>query len=162
MNRDGAGLEYGSGRSTHFFASRLERLISIEHSPEWHDIVLSQLQDAGIDNAECILIQGIPPDPKQDKARRNRRAFDKDNVRYLPYYEKMSEIDDLTLDFILIDGRARVECSSRAIPKLKSKGIFVLDNSERERYKPVHEMLSAWPSVHTTTGLWDTTLWFKP
>ena len=156
------GIEFGSGRSTRFFACRLKKLVSIEHNPEWYDIVSTQLQQEGVKNAECILIPGIPPEPKKVKAKRNKQEFDCDNIHYLPYYEKLNEVDDQSLDFILIDGRARVECSKRAIPKLKSKGIFVLDNSERERYKVVHEMLSEWPKVHTTTGLCDTTLWFKP
>ncbi len=162
LDPTGIGLEYGSGRSTQFFASRLLTLISIEHSPEWYDIVSSQLQQEGVENTEFILIPGIPFEPKKIKAKRNKQKFDEESTQYLPYYEKVSEMDDLTFDFILIDGRARVECSKRAIPKLKSKGIFVLDNSERERYKPIHEMLSGWQKVHTTTGLCDTTLWFKP
>ena len=162
LDPNGIGLEYGSGRSTRFFASRLRKLISIEHSPEWYDIVSSQLQQEGVENTEFILISGIPSEPKKIKARRNKQDFDEENIHYLPYYEKVNETDDLTFDFILIDGRARVECSRRAIQKLKSKGIFVLDNSERKRYKPIHEMLSGWQKVHTSTGLCDTTFWFKP
>ena len=50
----------------------------------------------------------------------------------------------------------------RAVVKLKRGGIFILDNSERLRYEPVHRKLRSWKQVFTTTGLTDTTIWFKP
>lgn len=37
-------LEFGSGRSTIWFAQRCRRVISIEHHPHWHKNVSEQLQ----------------------------------------------------------------------------------------------------------------------
>jgi hypothetical protein len=81
---------------------------------------------------------------------------------YYNYYSKVNEYPDEYFDFVLIDGRARVNCGKNAIDKLKSGGIFILDNSERQRYRPLHELLIKWPSIYTTTGLTDTTIWIKP
>jgi len=37
-----------------------------------------------------------------------------------------------------------------------------LDNSDRDRYIPVFTVLKGWKMLNTTTGLFDTTFWFKP
>jgi len=69
---------------------------------------------------------------------------------------------DNYFDFIIVDGRARVECSFNAIKKLKRGGLFVLDNSERKRYMPIFNLLENWEMANTSNGLTDTTFWLKP
>ena len=81
---------------------------------------------------------------------------------YLNYYNKVNEYPDDYFDFVLIDGRARVRCGLNAIKKLKSGGIFVLDNSERSRYKHLFVELENWPNTNTTNGFMNTTIWIKP
>jgi len=73
----------------------------------------------------------------------------------------VNSIEDKSLDFLLVDGRARPECLYYALPKLKDKAIIILDNSEREHYKIVFELLKDYPMYNTTNGLTDTTFWFK-
>ena len=51
-----------------------------------------------------------------------------------PYAPVISEYPDETFDFILVDGRDRVQCIKCALPKLKRGGWLMLDNSERRRY----------------------------
>ncbi len=81
---------------------------------------------------------------------------------YLNYYNKVNKYPDNFFDFVMIDGRARVRCGLNAMVKLKSGGIFVLDNSERQRYNPLHKALNFWPKVNTTNGITNTTIWVKP
>ena len=69
---------------------------------------------------------------------------------------------DESVDFVLVDGRARTECAYYSISKLKKGGLFILDNSERDRYNIVFEFLSEWEMQNTTNGLTDTTFWVKP
>ena len=162
LNSSMIGLEYGSGRSTRFFSKRLKQLVSIEHHQEWYDLVSKELNDEGIRNVTYLKIAATQSESKKDIEVRYRSDYIEDNSNYQDYYERVSDFPDAYFDFVLIDGRARVECSVRAVSKLKSGGIFVLDNSERRRYMIVHKELSTWKRVDTTSGLTDTTIWFKP
>ena len=156
------GLEYGSGISTIYFARKTGNLVSIEHDKIWHEHIRTLLAKSKLSNVNYILISPDRPESKKKIENRCKAEFDSENMNYKAYFEYMSSFPENHFDFILIDGRARVECSRRAIDILKSGGIFILDNSERTRYKPVHDMLNGWQKVHTTTGLTDTTIWFKP
>ena len=159
------GLEYGSGGSTVFFAEKLGKLVSIEHHEGWHTKVKNMLEEKNISNVDYLLI-------KPDFTKNSNTPFhetyglsDKDlriKHRYSEYFDHVLNYEDQYFDFILIDGRARVECLLNAIPKLKSGGLMVLDNSERSRYHIVFQVLKNWEMIHTTNGLTDTTIWFKP
>jgi hypothetical protein len=168
LNKDMTGFEYGSGLSTVFFARKLKHLVSVEHHEAWHRHVQSLFEKENIRNVDYHL---IPPNtqaenPAPEGGGLASPVSPADPLQgahpYTDYARFISKYPDAHFDFILIDGRARVACSIQAIPKLKPGGIFVLDNSEREKYAPVHQLLAAWPSVNTTTGLTDTTFWFKP
>ncbi|CAN5171920.1 hypothetical protein BH23BAC1_BH23BAC1_38780 [soil metagenome] len=166
LNKKMVGLEYGSGKSTVFFASRLKKLVSIEHNKEWYDLVKNLLENKKISNVEYIFV------PKNLKLKDATLQFhDSHDIKdrhfrirsdYENYFETVNNYPDNYFDFILIDGRARVECTFNSLTKLKPGGMLVLDNSERKRYRPIHKHLSDWPCITTTTGLTDTTLWFKP
>ncbi len=164
ITKEMIGLEYGSGRSTMYFANKLKKLVSIEHYAGWYKKVEQQLKDNSISNVEYLLI------PKQDTPDRiedidtelNKLNGDEPRNDFYNYYSKVNEYTDGYFDFVLIDGRARTKCGLNAIDKLKSGGIFVLDNSERSRYKPLHNALAQWPKVETTSGLTNTTIWIKP
>ena len=160
------GLEYGSGRSTVFFASKLNKLVSIEHHTAWHEKVEKLLAVRKFSNVDYLLI------PEQDVSAANEEIDletslitldgSEDRHEFSNYYNKVNEFTDDYFDFVLIDGRARVKCGLNAIKKLKNGGIFVLDNSERPRYLPLRAALNSWPKVETTTGLTNTTIWIKP
>src|SRR6201986_192616 len=49
------GAEFGSGRSTTWFASRGAALTSVEHDTRWHATVAARLKDRGLDNVEYIV-----------------------------------------------------------------------------------------------------------
>ena len=160
------GLEYGSGRSTVFFANKLKKLISIEHHAEWHKKVENLLTKSNLSNVEYLLIpeQTTGNDNEDIELETKLLKFDGTEARdeFNNYDNKVNEYPDEYFDFVLIDGRARVKCGLNAINKLKKDGIFVLDNSERPRYLPLHTTLESWPKVETTTGLTNTTIWIKP
>ena len=155
-------LEYGSGKSTLFFSERVKSIESVEHNEMWYNKIKNKFDKSGDNNINYALIKPIMEEQKIDNEVRNAQTFRYELENYLNYYENINQYPDEYFDFILIDGRARVECSRRAVGKLKKGGIFMLDNSERMRYRPVHKMLKDWPKINTTTGLTDTTLWFKP
>ena len=158
------GLEYGSGRSTLFFTRHLGKLVSIEHYDPWYEKVKKRLDEAKVDNVEYLLVPKNSEQDVNDNRDEYHRKFTGREARpeYADYAGKVLEYDDNYFDFVLIDGRSRVNCGLNAMPKLKPGGIFVLDNSERPRYRPLHEALNEWPKIETTTGLTNTTIWFKP
>jgi|TARA_B110000046_G_scaffold134391_1_gene140701 hypothetical protein len=164
LNNKMVGLEYGSGRSTFYFSKKIKHLVSIEHHEEWFTSVNKELTENNVKNVDYFLI------PKENFS---LNAEDKDiflnefdeyesKKNYLNYYNKVNEYPDDYFDFVLIDGRARVRCGLNAIKKLKSGGIFVLDNSERTRYKHLFVELENWPNANTTNGFMNTTIWIKP
>src|SRR5438093_547044 len=50
-----SGLEWGSRRSTLWFAKRVDRLLSIEHDEYWHRRISSQILQKAIHNVEYRL-----------------------------------------------------------------------------------------------------------
>lgn len=164
LTKEMTGVEFGSGKSTAFFAQHLGKLVSIEHHKGWHGKVSVWLGQRNLSNVDYRLLETdedpelvFPPEaaaffPKAFEPRRS----------YVKYVSELLKFDDNSIDFLLIDGRARTECAFIGMHKLKPGGLFVLDNAERPRYAPVHQALASWPKVFTTTGLTDTVLWFKP
>lgn len=167
LTKDMTGLEYGSGRSTAFFAKRLKHLTSVEHNLEWFDIVKEKLQKENICNVDYHFIPPAnPADTTLSPDLFGRYSpflkYHQFRSTFYNYFQFVLQFPDHHFDFILVDGRARVECAFNCLDKLKPGGILVLDNSERPEYHPVHQVLKDWKKVNTTTGLTDTTIWFKP
>lgn len=166
LTKEMVGFEYGSGKSTLFFSKKLKSLVSVEHNKEWYNLVSDHLKERSITHVDYQFI------PADDHLSINKIEFhQKFNLkegelkimhRYYHYFQFIRKYPEAYFDFIIVDGRARVECSLNAIDKLKPGGMLVLDNSERRRYKPVHKVLKNWQKVYTTNGLTDTTIWFKP
>lgn len=161
------GLEYGSGKSSLFFAKRIKHLTSVEHDEKWYSLISQTFKKKGITNVDYKLIAKKNNDKHEatytfyEDYNLDKNSF-KIMTSYHDYFSFAKTFPNNSLDFIMIDGRARVECALNAIPKLKKDGIFVLDNSDRSRYKPIFHVLENWPRITTTTGLFDTTIWFKP
>jgi hypothetical protein len=159
------GLEYGSGNSTLFFADRLGHLTSIEHDRVWYDKVKADLAQLGRRNVDYRLIPAaLAKLPDYSFYEEHKLLENEFSIRpeYTEYFSFARTFPNDHFDMIMIDGRARIECALNAIPKLKSGGIFVLDNSDRKRYVTIFKVLQGWQKVTTTTGLFDTTFWFKP
>jgi hypothetical protein len=160
LRKDMIGIEYGSGVSTIFLASRIRRLVSFEHYDPWFKKVNNLLSFSNITNVDQRL---IIPNFEQPRVAL-KHDFDIPNfhysTKYFNYYEAIKEYDE-QFDFALIDGRARVETALNCWPKIKEGGFLILDNSERDRYKPLFSIFSEYPCIQTTTGLTDTTFWFK-
>jgi hypothetical protein len=161
------GLEYGSGRSTIFFAKKLKHLVSVEHNREWFKFVKENLSKEKLYNVDYQFVaQNNPANvkelPEDYKALIDGEKEIKYPKNFFNYSQYVLKFPDNYFDFILIDGRSRVHCALNSYHKLKPGGIFVLDNSERAQYKPIHKLLVNWKKVNTTTGLTDTTIWFKP
>lgn len=158
--------EFGSGMSTVFFAKRTNEVISVEHNSTWYSIVLAKLSERQLTHCKYRFKPKTEFASKTDEPLANEiHRFDEGFEVKLDYYDYYHSIDPYQpgyFDVILVDGRARVECVFNAHEKLKPGGLLILDNSERPQYKPVFEKLAGWKKMFTTSGLTDTTLFFKP
>jgi len=153
LTKQQVGLEWGSGRSTAWFGARLKWLLSIEYDRTWHSTVITQLHEKGMKNVDCrhIPLEHEPNDPTY------------------PHYEKIpkyvsvvEEFEDESIDFVVVDGHYRQACVLAALGKIKSGGLFLVDNTNR---LPIEEwgVPSDWPIVHQSSNVMtETTIWKKP
>lgn len=153
------GFEWGSGRSTIWFAERVGSLVSVEHNPEWYRRVSTKLERKGLRNVEYHLCED-----ERD------------------YCGMANKFPSESFDFCLVDGVARDECALAAISLVKRGGIVIVDNcnwylptnsrspfSRRPEQGPYTEKWTAyldrvrgWRQIWTTNGVNDTNLWVKP
>jgi len=166
LTKEMTGFEFGSGNSTIWIASRVKELTSIEHDKAWFEKIKKALQAKKILNVNYRLIE--PEAQKKAAIKAPKNSYENIEMEYIhascyeAYYNFLNSFSNESLDFVIVDGRARTECCQVAKNKIISGGFLLLDNSERRRYMLVEESLSGWPRIHTTTGLTDTTIWLKP
>ncbi len=156
-----AGMEFGSGRSTLWFAQRLKTLISIEGNEFWHAKVQAMIRDAGlgsrVDHRKC--------------------------VRQEDYVAQAASVADDSLDFCLVDGEFRDECAIAILPKLRSGALLVVDNvnwylphattaspasrrpadgCQTPLWTRFAAVVEGWRRYWTSNGVTDTAIWIKP
>ena len=163
LEKDMVGAEFGSGSSTLFFAPRISKLYSVEHNEEWYNLINEKLKGLNSSNVDYRFVL------QNDKSDFVDDVFDLEEKRdfeirrdYVNYFRALNDIQDHSLDFAIVDGRARTECCHEILPKIKKGGILILDNSERKRYELVFEQLKDFEMYETTNGLTNTTFWFIP
>lgn len=125
-------FEYGSGQSTHFFKDSGASVWSIEDDLEWSEILKEEFQGFDI-----VKIRYVAPEIGLDE-------FDEEyscsfglhsiNRSWKQYALTVLEYPDRFFDLIFLGGRARMSCLRHALEKLKSGGMLLLDNSDRQEY----------------------------
>ncbi|MEE3145262.1 MAG: hypothetical protein VX280_03745, partial [Bacteroidota bacterium] len=128
LEKDMVGAEFGSGSSTLFFAPRISKLYSVEHNEEWYHLINEKLTGINCSNVDYrFVVQNDKSDFVDD-------VFDLEEKRdfeirrdYVNYFRALNDIQDHSLDFAIVDGRARTECCHEILPKIKKGGILILD-----------------------------------
>ncbi len=95
-------FEFGSGNSTLFWSSRVQRITSVESNPRWHE----QMKPLLPSNVNYLLHT--------------------DTTNYVDSIRLTAG----NYDIIVIDGKARLKCTQAAIQHLKPGGFILLDNSD--------------------------------
>ncbi|MDY6913835.1 MAG: class I SAM-dependent methyltransferase [Planctomycetota bacterium] len=110
-------FEYGSGNSTLWWAELVHKgkVISCEHEAAWYEI----MRDRVPDHVE-LHYQALEPEGN---------------------YSGFITRHPNRFDVIVIDGRQRLACAEYASGALKSGGVIVWDNSDREDYRPGFDLL---------------------
>lgn len=117
LKRDFSLFEFGSGYSTSFYAGRVGRVVSVEYDRNWYELVKKQVPE----NVEVIF---------------KEKDIDGDYCRTV-----LAAGDEY--DVIVVDGRDRCNCLKQSILALKSGGVLVLDDSQRDRYRECFEYAKA-------------------
>lgn len=163
LKKDFNGLEYGAGRSTIWFSKRTNSLVSIESSEEWFEKIASELNELNISNVELIYVPDI-----------------KSNCEN--YVNKLSEISESSLDYVLIDGSDDRDYSiMHSISKIKIGGLLIVDNINRympsnskspgsinnkydyfsDLWREIDKDLKTWHLIWTSDGITDTAIFTR-
>ncbi len=123
-------LEWGAGRSTLYFATALppgSRWDAIEHDLHWATSVRRELAARQLAH---VALHHIPNDgPFRDG------VDDGDLASFHSYVLHAARLGRL-FDFILVDGRARVECLRLGWELLAENGVLALHDAQRGEYTP--------------------------
>lgn len=167
LRRSDIGLEFGSGRSTLWFAKRVAKLTSVEHDEVWAVKVQDMLSKAGIRNVDYRYLP------------RDAEAGEPGDAKYVRVIE---DFEDNSLDFCLVDGIYREFCALRVVEKIRPGGLLIIDNVNwylsSDSYSPnsrsladgpqgpiwqeVETLISGWRRIWTSSGVTDTALFLRP
>ncbi len=158
-------VEFGSGRSTMWFAKRVAHVISAEHNEQWHAKVAGDLGSKGFRNVTYLRVDRDPAAyiAPVDAALRNHLASGK-------------------ADVILVDGINRDHAAMWALEHIKPGGLILVDNVNRHLPHPTHapaslradgppdgplwqrfsDATAAWRRTWTSDGVTDTAGFFAP
>ena len=162
-------FEYGSGGSTLYLAGRVREVISVEHDKTYFNLVKDRLASRGVNN--CTYLFRPPVElPGGNIPPYSHTSFTSFTSRYkhMSFEDYVCSIDqypDETFDLVMIDGRSRASCAQRALPKIRTGGYLLLDNSERPGYKDISDLLKICKSADypgltpSSTFLHNTTAW---
>jgi len=160
------GVEFGSGRSTVWFARRVAALTSVEHDERWYQTVTAALKARGLRNVDYILAPGEQPLERGSDSAYARTAL---------------SFPDDSIDFALVDGHYRDYSAKFILPKIRPGGMLVIDNvnwylpcqsqapnSRTAALGPLTPVwaevaaeLAGWRTIWTSSGVWDTAIFIK-
>ncbi len=132
------GLEFGSGRSTKWFAKHCKHLTSVEDNLEWYNIVKQMLGDEQVSNVNYNFLNSSHQNPKESD-----------------YYKIIDTFANESLDFILIDGSLRDILAVRAMDKLKKGGLLIVDNANWSLPHKTQAPTSAYQSKKASNAIWQ-------
>lgn len=151
------GFEYGSGRSTIWFAKKSQNLISVEHDIKWYKKIVELIEKNYIKNVNLIH--------KTTKS---------------PYIKSLDSYTDKSFDYVVVDGFWRMECALFSLKKIKPGGLLIIDDCQRympfktrspesiaeKQTKPLAKELmkkvSKWRILWTSDGVKNTSIFIKP
>jgi SAM-dependent methyltransferase len=167
LSESDVGLEFGSGRSTAWFAKRIKHLTSIEHNELWYERVQRTLKGGGHRNVDYRLCPV---------------TADADGEHDQDYVRNVDDFADNSFDVVLVDGVCRGHCVLGSLRVVRPGGFLIIDNvnwflpsnsyspnsrsfpqgPRNEIWKRVHHSIANWRKIWTTSGVDDTAFFFKP
>lgn len=145
-------LEWGSGRSTLWFANRVGHLTSVEHDEEWFQNISQRIKENHLQDITYLYRPlGHPPS----------QVIPFEERLETPYVRVADLFQSESLDLVIVDGHYREACIAAVLPKLRRGGLLLLDNSN---WLPLDQwnVPSEWGIVHQSFSVNNqTTVWRK-
>lgn len=161
------GVEFGSGRSTIWFAERVNHLTSVEHNEHWYAVISGRIKSRGLTNVDYTF---APPD--QPLAQGGLSEYARTALSFA----------DESINFALIDGFYREHTAKFMMQKIKPGGILIIDNvnwflpsltrspasrspasgPKGQIWTEVAHCLDGWRKIWTSSGVTDTAIFVKP
>ncbi len=134
-------FEFGSGGSSSFFLKYANEVVSIEHDPIWYKLVKEKIEKGNIQGWSGFLHEpekidsalSSSLDPGNPIHYYTSTEVFKD-CSFKQYVTSIDKYSDNYFDIVLVDGRSRPACLMHSINKVKTGGLLILDNAEREYY----------------------------
>lgn len=148
-------FEFGGGGSTLWLEDRGSRVSTVEHDAGW----FRTLDEQTGDSVTLLLC------PATDEGRVSSVV---EQGYFDDYVDAVSVIDDQSCDLLVVDGRARVACGEAGHRKVKPGGLLLLDDSDRPRYRALHDVLQGWSARQFhglkagSAAMCRTTIWRRP
>jgi hypothetical protein len=171
------GVEWGAGRSTLWFGGRVQHLLSIEHSREWHLKIGEQVKQRGLP----VELRWAPAErPEAETMYAEELVLG--GVIPAAYARQVDDLPDRSLDFALVDGMWRDLCFEIGMRKLRSGGLLILDNANwslpsstrapksvpltgeppTALFRQCWSTVKEWRRYWTSDGVTDTAFFVKP
>ena len=124
----GLAFEYGCGGSTMFFSNLFEKYVSVEHSREWYDLMNPHVPQNVILKLREPVGEIIKPfGPGKPELQQD-------------YINAINETTEI-YNFILVDGRCRVDCAKASIKNMDDNSILFIHDYERKKYHSIEKYL---------------------
>lgn len=136
-------LEWGCGGSTKAVLERspfIERYVSVEHVGDWYAKVKAQVTDPRLSLHHVPADQPLSPGSHSHETIVAWDARAEAEPAVMKSYVEFPASLGLSFDFVLVDGRARRFCLAKGFELLRSGGVIVLHDAQREQY---HDALRA-------------------
>ena len=167
LSKSDIGLEFGSGRSTLWFARRVKYLTSVEINASWYERIKKQLAKGMIDNVDYHF---VPLDAEESR------------IKASTYISIIRNFDENSLDFVLVDGLYRDLCAIEALRLVRPGGLIIIDNvnwflpsksfspnsrtfqegPKGKHWRRFQSATYSWRKIWTTSGVTDTAIFIKP
>lgn len=145
LNKSVKVFEYGSGSSTLYWMKRCAEINSVEHDRKFYDQISPQLNSSVryfFAEPEASTISSLHSPASPDLF----QSTDFKGCTFEKYVKLIDAFQDEYFDVVVVDGRARPSCIKRALPKIKTNGILIVDNSDRAYYwSQTSQLLAGWP-----------------
>jgi hypothetical protein len=132
LNKQSHVLEFGSGRSTVWYARKSLSVTSIEDNTAWSEKMSFIFKKLRIDNVDYRLLTGSA------------------------YFNTVG-FSDAYFDLVVVDGSHRANCVESAHTKLKRGGYLYLDNSDKDMTDPKGDMRIAERTLLKLAEEWSST-----
>jgi hypothetical protein len=143
---DARVFEWGSGASTAWLARRAGTVTSVEHDDAW----ARQVRPVLPGNATVRVVAPLTSVRETGEELSEKAGFE--GLDFSAYVDAVQQTQG-SFDLIVVDGRARGACFTRAISRLAPEGILVFDNVDRQRYRDAIEASPVPVEVEWTRGL---------